>query len=137
MGGVRWGPVSLPAGPAVPPPLTVAASLAAVEAAVLVLLGIVEVVSLEGERLVMGATTTAFFWLYGGFLGYAAWRYHRLESWARAPLVLAQLIQILVGVGFWGGSTTAVAVVLVVTGAVALGGIFHPASLAALDRDPD
>lgn len=121
--------------PDVPPPLTVAASLAAVEAAVLVLLGLAEVVALQGERLVMGATTVAFFWLYGGFLGFAALRLRQLQPWARAPVVLAQLIQIMVGVSFWGGATTAVSVLLVLTGILTLSGVFHPASLAAVDSD--
>ena len=121
--------------PGVPPPLTVAASLAAVEAAVLVLLGFAEVVALQGERLVMGATTVAFFWLYGGFLAYAALRLRQLQSWARAPIVLAQLIQIMVGVSFWGGETTVVSVLLVLTGLLTLAGVFHPASLAAVESD--
>ena len=121
--------------PGVPPPLTVAVSLAAVEAAVLVLLGLAEAFSLQGERLAMGTTTVAFFWLYGGFLAYAAFRLRQLQSWARAPIVLAQLIQIMVGVSFWGGATTAVSVLLVLSGALTLAGIFHPASLAAVDSD--
>lgn len=121
--------------PGVPPPLTVAASLAAVEAAVLVLLGLAEVAALKGERLVMGTTTVAFFWLYGGFLGFAALRLRQLQAWARAPIVLAQLIQIMVGVSFWGGSTTVVAVLLVVSGVITLAGVFHPASLAAMESD--
>jgi len=84
---------------------------------------------------VMGSTSVAFFLVYGGFLGYCAWSVYRLRSWARAPLVLAQLIQILVGASFWGGSTTAIAVLAVAAGLLALVGIFHPASLAALEGD--
>ena len=120
---------------AVPPPLTVAVSLAALEAAVLVLQGFALMPALEGERLVMGTTSVAFFLLYGGFLGYCAWAVYRLRSWARAPLVLAQLIQILVGASFWGGSTTVIAVVVVSIGLITLAGIFHPASLAALEGE--
>lgn len=118
---------------AVPPPLTVAVSLAAVEAALLVLQGLALIPALDGERLVMGSTSVAFFVLYGGFLGYCTWSVYRLRSWARAPLVLAQLIQILVGASFWGGATTIVAVIAVSVGVLTLAGIFHPASLAALE----
>ena len=120
---------------AVPPPLTVAVSIAALEAALLVLQGLALIPALEGERLVMGSTSVAFFLVYGGFLGYCAWSVYRLRSWARAPLVLAQLIQILVGASFWGGSTTAIAVLAVAAGLLTLVGIFHPASLAALEGD--
>jgi len=119
----------------VPPPLLVAVSLAALEAALLVLQGLALIPALEGERLVMGSTSVAFFVLYGGFLGYCAWSVYRLRSWARAPLVLAQLIQILVGASFWGGSTTIVAVIAVGIGLLTLVGVFHPASLAALETD--
>lgn len=121
--------------PVVPPPLTVATSIAALEAALLILQGLALLPSLEGERLAMGLTSVAFFLVYGGFLGYCAWQVYRLRSWARAPLVLAQLIQILVGASFWGGATTIIAVVAVVLGLLALAGIFHPASLAALDSE--
>ena len=91
--------------------------------------------SVEGERLVAGATSVVFFLLYGGFLGYCALQVYRLRSWARSPLVLAQLIQILVGASFWGDVTTVVAVVAVVLALLTLAGIFHPASLAALEGD--
>ena len=110
-----------------------AASLVGVEAAVFLLLGLLQVSNLEGEKLMLGLTTSAFFWLYGGFLAWCAWQLYRLHSWARAPVVLAQLIQILVGGSFWGGSTTVVSVMLVVVGLIALAGVFHPASLSALE----
>ena len=121
--------------PAAPLPLTVATGLVALEAAVLVVEGVALVPALSGDRLTMGVTSVFFFLLYGGFLAVLAWRLHRLESWARAPVVLAQLIQVLVGVSFWGGSTTGVAVVAIVVGLVVLAGVFHPASLAALEAD--
>lgn len=105
------------------------------EAVALVLYGLSLLPTLEGQRLVMGATTVAFFLGYGGFLAFAAWQMYRLHSWSRAPIVLAQLIQIMVGASFWGGGTTPVAVLLVLVGLVTLAGIFHPASLAALESD--
>jgi len=130
-------PAPAPASPSPPPPLSVAASLVAVESAVFVLLALLELGNIEGEKLVLGLTTAAFFLLYGAFLGWCGWRYYRLQSWARAPLVLAQLIQILVGGSFWGGATTPVAVVMVLVGLAVMAGIFHPASLAALEAAED
>jgi hypothetical protein len=126
------GPDGSPDRSAAPPPLTVAVSIAALEATMLVLQGLALLPALEGERLVMGSTSVAFFLIFGGFLGYCAWQVYRLHSWARSPLVLAQLIQILVGASFWGGSTTVIAVIAVTLGLLCLAGIFHPASLAAL-----
>ncbi len=112
-----------------------ACGLAVLEAVALVLQGLLLLPALEGERLTMGLTSTLFFTMYGVGLAWCAWCLARGQSWARAPVVLAQLIQVLLGFGFWGGDTTAVAVVLVVVGLAVLAGVFHPRSLAALDHD--
>lgn len=122
-----------------PAPLTVAASLAGVEAIVFVLLGIVEVFFLDGARAVMGSTTAVFFLLYAAGLGVCALALSRLHSWARAPIVVAQLIQILVAWSFRGGATTWLAVLIALVAVLILVGIFHPASLDALaeDAEPD
>jgi hypothetical protein len=73
--------------------------------------------------------------VYGGGLVAVAWFLLRLRSWARAPVVLAQLIQLGVAWSFRGGDSVAVAVALAVVAAVVLVGIFHPASLDALADD--
>ena len=128
---------STPASPGprkpVPAPLTVAVSLVAVEAAVFILFGVVEATQARGEAMALAVTATLFFILWGSGLLFCAWNLWRLASWARAPVVLAQLIQILVGGSFWGGTTTVIAVVAITVGVVALAGIFHPQSLAALE----
>ena len=67
-------PSSSAPSPSAPPPLTVAASLIAVEAAGFVLLSVFEMANTEGEKLVLGITTAVFFLAYGAFLAYAAWR---------------------------------------------------------------
>lgn len=119
-----------------PAPLTVAASLAALEALLLVLFGVAELFSLTGARVAMGVTTTLFFVLYGAGLAFCAWRLSRLESWARAPVMLAQLIQLGVAWSFKDGGTAVVAVALALVAAIVIVGIFHPRSLSALaDRD--
>ena len=120
---------------AVPAPLIVAVSLAAMEGALLVLYGIVEIAALEREKVVMGASTAIFFLVYGAGLVYCAWTTYRRQSWARSPVVMAQLIQLGVAWSFWGGSSTVAAVSLGVIALVVLAGIFHPASLAALSDD--
>jgi hypothetical protein len=122
-------------GGAAPAPLTVAASLVAVEALLLVLQGVAELAALSPQRLAMGVTTALFFLAYGAGLGACAWGLHRLRSVARAPIVVAQLLQVMVAWSFWGGSTTWLAVALAVVALVVLAGILHPASLAALDPE--
>ncbi len=118
------------AGP--PPPLTVAASLVAVEAVLFVILSVAELLDLESSKAVMGATTAVFFLVYGAGLALCAWAIWRLRSWGRAPIVVAQLIQLLVAWSFWGGETTWVAIGAGVVAAIVLAGIFHPQSLDAL-----
>jgi hypothetical protein len=123
-----------PQGP--PAPLTVAASLVAVEALVFVILGVAELAALESQKAVMGATTSLFFLAYGAGLAACAWAVWRCRSWGRAPIVVAQLIQVLLAWSFWGGETTWVAVGLGVVAAIVLAGIMHPESIAALADEP-
>ena len=83
----------------------------------------------------MGVTTPLFFVLYGVGLAFCAWSVRKLHSWARAPLVLAQLIQLGVAWSFRGGTATIVTVVLAAVAVLVLVGIFHPSSLEALSED--
>lgn len=119
-----------------PRPLLVAALLAALEALALLVSAVLELVHISGLRVTMGVTTTVFFLGYGAALGLCAWGLTRLAGWARAPVVLAQLIQLGVAWSFRGGETTPVAVVLALVAVGVLVGIFHPASTAALVDDP-
>jgi hypothetical protein len=121
-------------GPArgVPVTIHVAAALTALEGLAFAVYGLALVPALFGSHPEAGGTSLFFFLAYAAFLGVCAWQLWRLRSWARAPVVLAQLIQLLVGTGFWGGGTTPVAVVLVVVAVVVLVAVLHPRSLAAL-----
>ncbi len=118
----------------VPRPLAVAAALVVVEAVALVVFGIVELRSIEQSKLTMGVTTSVFFAVYGVGLGVLGWLLHRRQSWTRAPVVLAQLIQLGVAWSFRSGGTQLVSVLLTVVSVAVLVGIFHPASLRALDE---
>jgi hypothetical protein len=125
-------PPPAPARTGTPAPLVVAASLVVVEALLLVIQGVAELIVLSGQRLAMGVTTGVFFVAYGAGLVLCAWAVNRRRSWARAPIVVAQLIQLAVAWSFTGGSTTPVAIGLAVLAVLVLVGIFHPASLDAL-----
>jgi len=75
--------------------------------------------------------------VYGAGLTVAAWALLRARSWARAPVVLAQLIQLGVAWSFRGGASTAVAVALAVVAILVLGGVLNPASLRATEDDQE
>jgi hypothetical protein len=116
----------------VPTTVVVTVVLTALEALGFAAYGLALVPELFGAHPEAGSTASLFFLAYAGFLGVCAWQLWRLRSWARAPVVLAQLIQVLVGAGFWGGDTTAVAVGLVGLAVVVLVALLHPRSTAAL-----
>lgn len=118
------------AGP--PPPLTVAASLAAVEGLLFLGLAVAELANFEMSKAAMGATTALFFVLYGAALLACAWGLWRLRSWGRSPIVFAQLLQLAVAYSFWGGETTWIAVSAGVVALIVLAGVFHPQSLKAV-----
>jgi hypothetical protein len=116
----------------VPPPLQVAAALAGLEAFLLGVQAVSLMPSLDEDRIAMGVTTVVFFLVYGAALGWCAWQLRRLQSWARSPVVFAQLIQLGVAWSFRGDPTTFVAVALAASALLVLAGVFHPQSLRAL-----
>ena len=118
-----------------PAPLVVAASLAAVEGLVIAVLGLLELLNLSSGRVTMGLTTAGFFAAYGALLVFCGWQLIRCTPWARAPVLLAQLIQLGLAWGFRDGDTLPLAIGLAAVAAVVLVGLFHPASMRALDHD--
>lgn len=92
--------------------LRLAALVCLSEAAALVVLAVVELVTLDSRRLVVGVTTTVFFLLYAGGLAAAAVGLVRARSWSRAPLMLSQLIQLGLAWSFYGPGTEWVAALL-------------------------
>lgn len=115
-----------------PAPLTVAASLVAVEGGLVVLLAVAELASISSARLTMGLTTAVFFAVYGAALLGCALLLVRRVSFGRSPALLAQLIQLGVAWSFRGGVTTWLAVVLALVALVVIAGLLHPASMDAL-----
>lgn len=119
------------------PPTALLAGLAVVvaQAAVLIVYAVLEALALTSGRVAMGLTTGVFFLIAAGALLTCAAGVWRRRSWARSPLVLAQLIALGLAWSFRGGATTAVALMLAVGAVVVLVGVFHPAGLAWLAPD--
>ncbi len=118
-----------------PAPLVVAASIAALEGLALLLLAVLEAASIDSERLSLGVSTAIFFALTGLAVLGCAWGLLRLASWARGPLLLAQLIAL--GLAWNVKDAPLVALVLVVAGLVALAGMLHPDTMRALGTLPE
>ena len=118
-----------------PAPLIVAASLVALEAVLLLGYAVLELVNVSADRVAVAVTTSLFFAAYGGLLLAGAAAVTRGQSWARSPIVLAQLIQLGVAWSFRGADTTLVAIALAVVALVVLAGLLAPSSVEALSDD--
>ncbi len=122
-----------PKPPSAPPPLTVAASLVAVQGFVLLALAVGEAADLDADRRAMGLSTAAFFAGYAALLLVAGWGLWRSAAWSRGPALITQLI--LLGLA-WNLREHAVAAVAVAAVAlVVLAGVLHPDSIGALSGD--
>jgi hypothetical protein len=115
-----------------PPYLTVAALLVALQALVLAVWAVLVLVHVS----TMSVTTAVFFLVYAAALGACAAGLWQLRSWARAPIMLTQLIML--GLAWDSRHTNLpVAIGLAVVALAAIGGLLHPASLEALAPHDD
>lgn len=119
---------------AAPTPLLVAAVVVALEGAFAVVFGLVEAFSTSSSRAVMGATTAIFFVAYGAGLLLCAWGLSKVRTWARGPVLLAQLMSLGLAWNFREGETAWISVVLMVPAIIALVGMLHPRTLAVLNE---
>ena len=118
-----------------PPPLSVAASIAAVQGLGLLGLTVLEAASVDGGRIALGVSTAFFFAAYGVLLLAAALGLVRGGTWARGPVLITQLIQLGVAWNFRTDAPVVLLVVLVVAALAAIAGIVHPASVERLSRE--
>jgi hypothetical protein len=119
-----------------PAPLVTAAGLTLVEGLLTAMYGLGEAAHLSSQRLVMGVTTSVFFVLYGAAMMLCAWGLNRLRTWARGPVLLAQLIFLGLAWNFRQGGTLPLAVAMAVPAAVVLVGMLLPSSVDALEHGP-
>jgi hypothetical protein len=129
----------VPASAVIPAPLRAAAAVTALEAVVLVVLSIVQMVSISGDRVVMSLTVIAFFLICAVGLALFARALVLGQSWARSPIVLAQLIQLGVAWSFVQADADkadkTVAWFLAALSLVVLVGVFHPKSIEHLSHE--
>jgi hypothetical protein len=119
-----------------PAPLVTAAGLTLVEGLLTAMYGIGEAVHISSQRLVMGVTTSVFFVVYGAAMVLCAWGLNRLRTWARGPVLLAQLIFLGLAWNFREGDTLPLAIAMAVPAAVVLVGMLVPSSVDALEHGP-
>ena len=100
----------------------------------LIALAVLQLVNTSGDRLALGLSTALFFAAFGGLLAVCVWAIRGRNTWARGPLLLAQLIAI--GLAWNLREYVLVALVLVAVGVAGLVGMVHPQTIAALADDP-
>ena len=118
-----------------PPQLTAAAALAALEGLVAFVYGVVEIGQVRVFRAVVGVGVSITMIAFAVLLLVAARALLRLRRWARGPVVAIQLILLPVGWSFRGGTTTWVAVVMIVFAVLTLVTVLHPRSTRALVQE--
>jgi uncharacterized membrane protein len=118
-----------------PPQLTVAAALAALEGLVALGFGVTQIFQVRLFRAVVGVGVAFFMIGFAVLLGAAARGLLRGRRWARAPIVVVQLILLPVGWSFRGGQTTWVAATMIIVALLTLVLILHPRSTRALIVD--
>ena len=82
----------------------------------------------------MGLTTAVFFAAFGVLLMACGWLITRGHTWARGPILLAQLIGLGLAWNLRGGETTLVSVAIAVVALIVIAGMLHPASIEAHQR---
>lgn len=118
-----------------PPQLTAAAALAAVEGLAALGFGVIEIAQVRLFRAVVGVGVAFFMIAFAVLLLVAARGLLQVRRWARAPVVVVQLIMLPVGWSFRGGQTTWVAVAMIIVAIITLLLILHPRSTRALVVD--
>lgn len=117
--------------------LRIACVLVVLEAAALLALAVAELADVASDRVGLGVSTAVFFLLIAVGLCGAAYGLWRRVSWARGPVVFAQLVQLGLAWSFRDVSPRLIAVALLVVAAGVLGCLLAPATTAALADDPE
>lgn len=103
------------------------------QAAIFLLLAIAQLVSFSADRAAMNWTTILGFLLWASMLGVCGWQVARGHSWARSPIVMAQIIHVGVAWSFVQGDPVdwqkGVAWLIVAAALVIVIGFFRRSSL--------
>lgn len=97
--------------------------------------GILELLALHAQRLAMGLTTGVFFLAYGAGLLLAGWGLAHHRSWARGPILFAQLVWLGLAWNFRNFESMLVPSLFGIPAAVVLVGMLTPAARHILIDD--
>jgi len=115
--------------------LGIAAGVVALESIAYIAVAGLDLADASGDRLGFGVGAGILLIAYGLGLAVAAWSVRKGRAWARAPLVVAQLIQLLLAHDLRGSGAAWVTPAMAVSALVVLGCLFAPPVTQALIRD--
>lgn len=116
------------------PLLRIAAAVVAAESVSLVVLALLDLADVSGKRLGLGLGAGLLLITYALGLLFVAWKVSQGRAWARAPIIVAQLIQLLLASDARDGAAW-VAPTLAVSALVVLGCLLAPPVTRALSED--
>lgn len=114
--------------------MLIAACVVWLESAVFAVLVVLDVADLSGNRLGVGVGAGVLLAIYGAGQAWAVWRVSLGDGWARSPVVVTQLIQLLLAWNLRTSDTPWIAVLMGVSAAVALVCLLAPPVTRALGR---
>ena len=114
--------------------LGIAAGVVALESIAYIVVAGLDLADASGGRLGFGVGAGILLIAYGLGLAAAAWNVRKGRAWARAPIVVAQLIQLLLAHDARDGAAW-VTPAMAVSALVVLGCLFAPPVTQALIRD--
>ena len=82
--------------------LLFAAAIVVAEAVTCVVLAVLGLMDLDGGSLGAGIGVSLILAIYGGFQAWAVWRVTEGDQWARSPLVVTQVIQLIIAFNLAG-----------------------------------
>ena len=82
--------------------LLITAAIVAVEAATCIVLAVLGAIDLDGDSIGTGIGVSLILAVYGGFQAWAVWRVTLGDQWARSPLVVTQIIQLIIAFNLAG-----------------------------------
>lgn len=115
--------------------LGIAAVVVAVESLAYVVLAVLDLADVSSERLGLGVGAGILLGIYGVGQLFAAWRVLQGESWARSPLVVTHLIQLLLAWNLRNEDSPWLAILMGGCAVVVLGCLLAPPVTRALGRD--
>jgi hypothetical protein len=114
--------------------MLIAAVVVWAESLVFAVLVVLDAADISGDRIGFGVGAGVLLSIYGAGQAWAAWRVTQGDAWARSPVVVTQLIQLLLAWNLRAGDSTWAAILMALAAVVVLGCLLAPPVTRALGR---